>query len=118
MLHIVRFLSICILLALTVLQVQAFPGAQKGSSGGATAGTGTQAVAMSGTVIETMNAGSYTYVHVEQDGLKGWAAIPAAKIEVGSNVAVDPGAVMNNFYSRSLDRTFEQIIFSSGLTVQ
>ena len=118
MLHTVKFLSICTLLALTVLQAQAFPGAQKGSSNGADAGAASQGIAMSGTVVETMNAGTYTYVHVEQDGLKGWAAIPAAKVEVGSKVAVNPGAVMNNFYSRSLDRTFDQIIFSSGLTIQ
>ena len=118
MLHTIKILSICTLLALTVIQVQAFPGAQKGSPDGAATGSGAQVVAMSGTIVETMDAGTYTYVCVEQDGLKGWAAIPVTKVEVGSKVAVNPGAVMNNFYSRSLDRTFEQIIFSSGLTVQ
>lgn len=70
---------------------------------------------LSGTVVETMNAAGYTYVCVEKAGKKTWVAIPETKVTVGSKVSFQPGQVMPNFTSKSLNRTFDSIVFSGGL---
>ena len=71
--------------------------------------------AISGKVVETANAGGYTYICLENDGKKSWVAVPTMKVSVGQEVALAPGATMSNFVSKSLNRTFEKIVFSSGM---
>jgi len=71
--------------------------------------------ALSGKIVETMNAGGYTYVCLENNGKKTWIAMPMTQVKVGQQVACQPGAVMKNFMSPTLKRTFETIIFSNGL---
>jgi hypothetical protein len=73
---------------------------------------------LSGKVVETMNAGGYTYVSLEKDGKKAWFAIPATEVKVGQQVTLQPGAEMRNFTSKTLNRTFESIIFSGGIAAQ
>ena len=70
---------------------------------------------ISGTVVETMNSGGYTYALVKKDGVKTWVALPKSRIAVGNEITCQPGMVMNNFSSASLNRSFRQIVFSSGL---
>ena len=70
---------------------------------------------LSGTVVETMNSGGYTYVQIENSGRKTWIAVPKTKIEKGSTVTFVPGAPMSNFTSKTLGKTFDVIIFSPGL---
>jgi hypothetical protein len=72
---------------------------------------------LSGKVVETFNAGGYTYVSLENDGKKAWFAIPGAEVSVGQNIEVRPGTQMGKFTSKSLNRTFESIVFSSGLVM-
>ncbi len=81
------------------------------------AGTQAQANARSttGVVIETMNASGYTYMLVESDSKQNWVAIPAATVKTGGQVSYFEGMTMSNFSSKTLDRTFESIIFSPGL---
>ncbi|MDX2480484.1 MAG: hypothetical protein QNK24_09110 [Desulfuromusa sp.] len=68
-----------------------------------------------GIVVETMNTGGYTYLCVEDNGQKTWAAVRETPIKVGEEVEVAEGAVMTNFTSKSLGRTFDEIIFSNGV---
>jgi hypothetical protein len=70
---------------------------------------------ISGKVAETMNSGGYTYVSLEKNGQKTWVAIPATTVKVGQELACQPGMEMKNFTSKTLNRTFESIIFSGGL---
>jgi hypothetical protein len=70
---------------------------------------------LSGKVVETMNSGGYTYVLVENNGKKTWVAGPQTAVKVGQQVACEPGMEMKNFTSKTLKRTFESIIFSSGI---
>ncbi len=70
--------------------------------------------ALSGKVVETMNAGGYTYVCLEKKGKKTWVAVPEMRVSVGQEAAFQPGAEMINFKSKSLNRTFDRIIFSGG----
>ncbi len=71
--------------------------------------------ALSGKVVETMNSGGYTYVLIESNGQKIWVAGPQTTVKVGQQVTCQPGAVMRNFTSRTLNRTFESIVFSGGI---
>lgn len=69
----------------------------------------------SATVLETMDGGGYTYVKVDEDGAVYWAAAPAAQIAVGDQVDFSEQMMMQNFTSRSLNRTFDEIMFIGGL---
>ncbi|MGE5808285.1 MAG: DNA-binding protein [Nitrospirota bacterium] len=69
---------------------------------------------LSGKVAETMNSGGYTYVLLEKKGKKIWVAIPQTTVKVGQKLDLQPGQEMVNFHSQSLNRTFENIIFSPG----
>lgn len=70
---------------------------------------------LSGKIVETMNSGGYTYLCLEKEGKKTWAATPEMKISVGEEVALQPGYEMEGFTSKTLNRTFDKIIFSNGL---
>lgn len=69
---------------------------------------------LSGKIVETMNAGGYTYLRIEKKGKKTWAAVPEMKATVGQKISLAPGEEMNNFTSKTLNRTFDKIIFSPG----
>jgi len=73
------------------------------------------AISLSGKVVETMNSGGYTYVSVENNGKKTWVALPATSVKVGQEVVCQPGMEMKNFTSKTLNRTFDSIIFSGGI---
>ncbi len=68
----------------------------------------------SGKVVETMDAGGYTYVCLEKNGTKTWVAVSQMKVVVGSKMTFQPGQEMQNFTSKSLNKTFDSIIFSGG----
>lgn len=71
-----------------------------------------------GTVVTTMEAGGYTYVELDDNGNKFWAAGPATAVKVGDKVTLGPGSMMQNFQSKSLDKTFESILFSGAIMVE
>ncbi len=73
---------------------------------------------LSGKVVETMDSGGYTYVNIEKDGKKTWVAVPVMKVTLGQDISFKPGMAMRNFTSKTLNRTFETIIFSDGLAGQ
>jgi len=91
-------------------------GGQDGNSASAKTG-GITMMEVSGKVVETMISGGYSYVLVEKDGVKTWVALPKSNIAVGDEIACRPGMVMKNFRSTSLNRVFEQIVFSNGVSI-
>jgi len=70
---------------------------------------------LSGKVVETMNSGGYTYVSLEKNGKRTWVALPATAVKVGQEITCQPGMEMKQFKSKTLNRTFESIIFSGGI---
>ncbi|WP_448873139.1 OB-fold nucleic acid binding domain-containing protein [Desulfobulbus propionicus] len=72
-------------------------------------------VSLRGKILETMNSNGYTYLLLEADQGKIWIAIPETTVKVGQEVSCAPGLTMNNFTSKTLDRTFAEIIFSPGI---
>ena len=71
----------------------------------------------SGTVLETMDAAGYTYLHVDTGEETFWAAAPPIEVEVGQNVFVPGGMAMENFHSSALDRDFDVVYFVEGVRV-
>ena len=74
-----------------------------------------QAAVKKGMVAETMDAGGYTYMLVDDGTAQTWVAILQSDVAVGQEVSYYDGMVMENFVSKTLDRTFDKLIFSSGL---
>ena len=89
------------------------PAAQPAAPGAPAAQAG-----KSGKVVETMNAGGYTYVQVEEKGQKLWVAVMETKLKVGDTVEFHDSQPMVNFQSKSLNRTFDKIIFAPGIKVE
>ncbi|MEN8140918.1 MAG: DNA-binding protein [Thermodesulfobacteriota bacterium] len=73
---------------------------------------------LAGKVVETFDSGGYTYLQLESGDKLIWAAIAQTAMEVGQEVALINGPVMKDFYSRTLERTFPEIIFSAGVKGQ
>lgn len=70
---------------------------------------------LSGKVVETMSSGGYTYALIEKGDKKIWVAVPQTKIVKGQTVKFLPGVEMSNFQSKTLNRTFDSIMFSGGV---
>jgi hypothetical protein len=70
-----------------------------------------------GVVLETMDAGGYTYVHVDTGTEKIWAATRQFQVKVGDQLIIPAGMPMNNFHSNTLNRDFARIYFTSGIRV-
>ena len=75
-----------------------------------------QFAAFRGKVVETQDVTPYTYIRLDDGaGNEIWAAVPETQLEIGEEVALKGGDVMTNFSSKTLNRTFESIIFASGI---
>lgn len=70
-----------------------------------------------GKVLQTMDASSYTYVEVEEKGQKLWLAVMKTAVKKGDIVEFPDSPPMINFTSKTLNRTFDKIIFAQGLKV-
>ncbi len=70
-----------------------------------------------GKVVETMNSGGYTYVQIEENGQKVWVAVMETKVSKGDVVEFPDSPPMINFQSKTLNRTFDKIIFAPGLRI-
>jgi len=69
---------------------------------------------VSGKVLETMNAGGYTYILLASGDKNIWGAVPTMEVVVGQELELLPGQTMTNFNSKSLNKTFDSVIFSTG----
>jgi len=74
-------------------------------------------VTLSGRVTETMDAGRYTYLHLDTDRGPVWAAAAQMEVAVNDRVELSQFSVMRNFRSPTLDRTFEEILFANSASV-
>ena len=64
-----------------------------------------------GTVLEVKDVPSYTYLRLKTKDGETWAAVGSAPVKVGTEVTVQNATVMNNFKSKTLDKTFTTIVF-------
>ncbi len=71
----------------------------------------------SGTVLETIPASSYVYIHVKGDAGDQWLAAPAIELKTGATIRWPEGMLMANYHSKTLDRTFDQVFFVGSVEV-
>jgi len=72
-------------------------------------GPGQKTTLVTATVAETLQAGGYRYVKLEEQGI--WIAANDFEVSVGDRIQFGGGSEMKNFHSNSLDRTFDSIFF-------
>ena len=72
---------------------------------------------VTGTVVKTINAASYTYIKLKDKNGEFWAAATAVKLDKGQRVILDKIFPMDNFHSKTLDRTFKKILFVQNVAV-
>jgi len=103
---------LCLILALAALTIaqQACAGTDASPDVAAR-----KTIALSGQVLESMDAGGYTYVQLKNGADKVWVAIPLMKVSVGQHLTLIPGYELKNVASKALNRKFDSIIFSAGL---
>jgi hypothetical protein len=68
---------------------------------------------LTGKVLETMDAGGYTYLRLDTAGGGAWAAVEQSKVKKGARVTVVASVAMDGFESRTLGRRFDRIVFGS-----
>lgn len=73
------------------------------------------ALPLQGKVVSVIDSGGYTYVEVAQGGNTMWIAGPPVTLTKGSTIRFDEGAMMKNFHSKTLDRTFPSVLFVGAI---
>jgi len=68
---------------------------------------------LSGKVLERIEASPYCYLRLQTARGEVWAAVPEAKIEKGTEVTIANPMLMNNFESKTLNRTFAEVFFGT-----
>jgi len=78
----------------------------------ATSLTGIQAATIAtGRVVETMDAGGYTYVRLQTTGVDIWIAATEFPVKVGERLTAQLEMPMSNYHSKTLNRDFALIYF-------
>ncbi len=69
--------------------------------------------AITGTILETMDSGGYTYMKLKTSSGDVWTAVNQAKVKKGSAATVVNPVEMVNFESKTLHRRFDRILFGT-----
>ena len=104
--------------ALTAAISAAAPDSKPAAPAAKAAPTGKRAPAPSGssvtgTVLETMDAGGYTYMKLKTGAGEVWSAVNQTKVQKGQAVTIASPVVMENFESKTLHKKFGRILFGT-----
>ena len=69
------------------------------------------ALPLSGTVLEAQDSNNYTYLLIERDGEQQWLAAPRLRVVPGNRLRYAPGRTIANFHSKKLRRTYPSVTF-------
>ncbi|MFQ5329873.1 MAG: hypothetical protein ACE5D4_07785 [Thermodesulfobacteriota bacterium] len=76
------------------------------------------AIKMGGVVREVIHADVYTYLKLEDsEKLQVWAAVPKMEVKADDWVELFGANMMADFHSKTLDRTFDTILFANSAKV-
>jgi hypothetical protein len=78
---------------------------------------GAAPVADSGVLKSVVNGGGYSYLEVDRGGKIVWVAAMQTPMKPGDKVQWQGDTEMSNFTAKSINRTFDKIIFASGVSV-
>jgi len=68
---------------------------------------------LTGEVLEVIDVPSYTYLRLKTAQGEAWAAVNKSPVKKGTEVTIYDPAVMENFKSPALNRTFPEIVFGT-----
>ena len=120
----IRATALCALLSVGVMGACSGKPADQAASPAPAAGpqqaaspaaAGQQVREVAGTVVETMDASTYTYVRVKTDTGDLWAASSTFKVAVGDRLVIPLEMPMENFHSATLNRDFPVIYFTTRI---
>jgi hypothetical protein len=71
-----------------------------------------------GEVLESFDAGSYTYLRLQTKDGEVWAATMQGNFPKGTSVQLHDPTLMTKFESRALNKTFDEIVFASAVSTE
>lgn len=75
--------------------------------------TGLYAATHSAKVLETLDSGGYTYIQVQEGSESYWIAMTQRAVSKGTTISYNEQGWMQGFHSKTLNRTFDKILFAS-----
>jgi hypothetical protein len=72
-----------------------------------------QGPSLTGVVLEVKDVDAYTYMRLKTRDGETWAAVNKSPVKVGAEVTILDAAVMANFESKALKKTFDTIVFGT-----
>ena len=100
-----------------ILALVCTPGSGASAGGKAVPAAPAQATVISGTVVESIDAATYTYVEIDTGTATLWAAAPQFAVKLGDKIVVNDVMPMKNYTSKTLNRTFDVVYFSGNVKV-
>lgn len=67
-------------------------------------------------VVEVIQGNNYTYFKAKENMAEKWMAVSKQDVETGKVYYYDEALPMNNFHSKEVDRTFEEIFFVNAIS--
>jgi len=74
---------------------------------------GVYATTHSAKVVEALNSGGYTYIKVQEGSESYWIAMTERAVTKGATIKYNEQGWMQDFHSKTLNRTFDKILFAS-----
>jgi len=68
-------------------------------------------------VIEHLESGGYSYIKVQEAQKTYWIAMTQRAVKEGATVQFNEQGWMQNFHSKTLNRTFDNILFASDVSM-
>jgi len=66
-------------------------------------------------VMESIDSGGYSYIKVDEAGQSYWIAMTQRPVKKGESITYNEQGWMNQFHSKTLNRTFDKILFASDI---
>jgi hypothetical protein len=67
-------------------------------------------------VVEVIQGSSYTYIKANENMAEKWMAVSRQDVQTGAVYYYDEALPMNNFHSKEIDRTFDEIYFVNTIS--
>lgn len=71
-----------------------------------------------GIVISVLDTTGYTYMELDNGGKRFWIAAPTTQVKAGDHIRFVENMTMHNFTSKTLNRTFNRLIFVTSTQVK
>ena len=72
-------------------------------------------VSLGGKVLEVAQSQEFTYLRVATPEGEKWVAVPTTEVQVGEQISVSAGELLHNFPSKTLNRTFTELVVTKNL---